>query len=231
MTALAVTNTFASGATITAAGHNTNYSDIATYINNRNAGSSTWDALSVSSATNVPGIFNNSTGTQDILRCQDNGTNVLLVPNGGIITMASQSAARVYNTATQAISDSTFTKCVWDTEAFDVAGEFASNKFVAGVAGKYFVTAKVLWAALTDAKSYIISIYQNGASISTSLLAGAMTVASPTQTSQISDILTLSATDYLEVFVWQNTGGSVNLSAYTTSGAPGCNQFSVHKIA
>lgn len=56
MSNLAVTNTFVSGNTIQSAQVNTNYSDIVTYINNRNAGTTSWDGLLSPSAT-----FSNTT--------------------------------------------------------------------------------------------------------------------------------------------------------------------------
>lgn len=87
MTALAVTNTFASGATITASGHNTNFSDVVTYINNRNSGSATWDAVYATSSSAVPVIVNNSSGTVNIANFQDNGTNVMTIADGGAVVI------------------------------------------------------------------------------------------------------------------------------------------------
>jgi hypothetical protein len=87
MATLAVTNTFVSLASITAAGHNTNFSDIVTYVNNRNDGSATWDVVKVTSASTVPFIANNSTGTSNIANFQDNGTSVLSVADGGATTI------------------------------------------------------------------------------------------------------------------------------------------------
>lgn len=83
MAVLAVTNTFADGNTITASGHNTNFSDIVNYVNNRNDGSATWDALRVTTASAAVAILNNSNGAVNVLNCQDNGTNVLSVADGG----------------------------------------------------------------------------------------------------------------------------------------------------
>lgn len=85
MSTLSVTNTFASLATITAAGHNQNFSDVVNYINNRNSGSSTWDAVSSASTSNVPLICNNSTGTQNIANFQDNGSNVFSIADGSVV--------------------------------------------------------------------------------------------------------------------------------------------------
>lgn len=50
MAALAIPNTFVSGNTITAAGHNQNFSEVQTYINNRNSGSATWDNMNATTA-------------------------------------------------------------------------------------------------------------------------------------------------------------------------------------
>src|SRR3990167_2986543 len=85
MASLSVTNTFSSGATITASGHNQNFSDIVNYVNNRNSGSSTWDAVSSSSTSNVPLVCNNSTGTQNIANFQDNGSNVFSIADGSVV--------------------------------------------------------------------------------------------------------------------------------------------------
>lgn len=63
MASLAVTNTFSAGATIIASQHNTNFSDIVNYINNRNSGSTKWDGISTSGALAVDG---NSTLTGSV---------------------------------------------------------------------------------------------------------------------------------------------------------------------
>ena len=48
------TNTFGSGAVITASGHNTNWSDVTTWLNNRYNGSDTWSFMKVSSTDANP---------------------------------------------------------------------------------------------------------------------------------------------------------------------------------
>lgn len=96
MTALAVTNTFAAATVASASQVNTNFTDIVNYINGRNSGSSTWDAVYVASSSAVPLVVNNSTGTVDIANFQDNGTNVLTIANGGVLT---QDGGAVFNEA------------------------------------------------------------------------------------------------------------------------------------
>lgn len=84
MANVAVTNTFTAGTTAVASQVNTNFTDLVNYINNRNGGSATWDAVSISHTTNVPLICNNSTGTQNIANFQDNGTNVFSITDTAI---------------------------------------------------------------------------------------------------------------------------------------------------
>lgn len=55
MASVAVTNTFQNGASIIASQFNTNFSDLVNYINNRNSGSSAWEALSTSGNLSVTG--------------------------------------------------------------------------------------------------------------------------------------------------------------------------------
>ncbi len=87
MATLSVTNTLSSGADIIASEHNTNYSDIVTYVNDRNDGSATWERCLVTDATGVPLIVNNSTGTQNIANFQANGSNVFTIEDNGNVTL------------------------------------------------------------------------------------------------------------------------------------------------
>lgn len=340
MATLSVSNTFADGNTITAAGHNTNNSDIVNYINNRNSGSATWDAVSSASASNVPGTFNNSSGTQDILRCQDNGTSVLTVADGGattaratdggssvaltvnngtstgsilivqdngsaVLTVADGGSATVapvatsgvaltataanggtgkalignngtstgnifeaqdngsavftiadgaaitatgkltfsgqpsfnaYNNANQSISDNTTTKAVFNTERYDAASNYstASSEFTAPTAGRYFVSATVLWSTMTADKFYVIGIVNNGGTGFENSLASSFTwgykTADQDHTSHVCGVVNLAANDVLEVRLIQNSGGAVNVLAEGTNSTGGLSSFSVSKI-
>ena len=87
MAAPTVTNTFAANTLIQSGQANTNFSDLVTYISNRNDATATWDRVSVSSSSAVPLIVNNSTGTSDIANFQDNGTNIFRIIDGGNVYM------------------------------------------------------------------------------------------------------------------------------------------------
>lgn len=220
MANLAVTNTLSNGATILASEHNTNYSDIVTYINNRNTGSSTWDAISVLSSSVVPLVINNSTGTQDIARFQDNGSNVVQVFDGGIITFASQSGARAYrNTSTLSLSGDT--KVEFNAETFDLQSEFDAStnfRFTATKDGKYFVSSTL--HIDSPASAPVIHIYVNGSSFVKSTSPGTTTNIAHS----ISHVLNLTATDYVEIFVNAGASGSVTNGSDTS-------YVSIHKIA
>lgn len=54
--------------------------------NNHDTGASTWTTLQASGASTVPLIVNNSSGTQDIARFQDNGATVVTIADGGNVT-------------------------------------------------------------------------------------------------------------------------------------------------
>ena len=87
MADVAVSNTFVANTVISSSAMNINFSDLVTYINNRNTGSATWDAIRVTTASAVPLVANNSSGSSNIANFQDNGTNVLSIADGGATTM------------------------------------------------------------------------------------------------------------------------------------------------
>lgn len=79
MANFAATNTFVSGASITAAGHNTNWSDITTYINNRNASTTAWDGFSL--AVNTKLYLDGTTHNNYLIQAT---TNVIDIYTTGI---------------------------------------------------------------------------------------------------------------------------------------------------
>lgn len=228
MSTLAVTNTFSNGATVQASEHNTNYSDIVSYINNRNSASSTWDACSVLSASSVPLIADNSSGTSDIVQFKDNGTTVFQVLDGGYVTTVNQSAARAFRaTSNQTFTDNASTKVQFNSETFDVKGEFDSTtnfRFTATVAGKYIVTSGLQITTGASATISDISIFKNGSVFSTRRF---NVQGSTTESIAMSDILSLAATDFVEIF------GNFNSTATNTTVNFGSDLswVSIHKIA
>ena len=66
MANVAVTNTFVAGTSAVAAQVNTNFSDIVTWLNNRNAGSDTWGYLKVTATVANPIVITSSAATTEV---------------------------------------------------------------------------------------------------------------------------------------------------------------------
>lgn len=99
-----VTNTFSNNTTADASEVNTNFSDLVTYLSDRNDGSATWDRCLVTNASAVPMVVNNSTGTQNIVQFQDNGSVVLVIEDGGHTTVTCTHASNPTLTANNGTS-------------------------------------------------------------------------------------------------------------------------------
>lgn len=111
MANVAVTNTFAAGTNAVASQVNTNFTDLVTYINNRNGGSATWDSVQTTSTSNVPLVCNNSTGTQNIANFQDNGTNCMVIADGGAVSIANATGTVIPLTISNGTSTGDILKC------------------------------------------------------------------------------------------------------------------------
>lgn len=83
MATLAITWTFANNTTADGTQVNTNFSDVVTYINDRNSGSAVWEYVKATTSAGVPLTINNSTGSNSIAIFQDNGSAVFTVADGG----------------------------------------------------------------------------------------------------------------------------------------------------
>ena len=103
---------------------------------------------------------------------QDKGGNAIITSDGsGTVTVNNDAlkatpAFEAYSTANQDVSDNTYTKVQFPTEAFDTDSCYDNStnyRFTPTVAGKYFVYASV--QALTDTSQLQftqVSIYKNG---------------------------------------------------------------------
>ena len=130
---------------------------------------------------------------------------------------ANTPAFHVVKTSNQSIGNASDTKVTFDSETFDTASAFASDKFTvpAGEGGKYFIYCNVAFAA-DSGGNRINYLYKDGASMfrisSFGGSAGSNTFASSGL------IVSLSAAEYLEIYTYQSSGGSIN--ALGTSSSP-----------
>lgn len=118
------------------------------------------------------------------------------------------------NSAGQSISNSTWTAILFDTETIDTDAYHSTSSntsritIPAGKAGKYFVTAQSKFDANATGRR-IAKIYKNGTGdIQTE---AEITVSSSSYPSVYSSaIMSLAVGDYLEFYVFQNSGANLN---------------------
>jgi len=133
------------------------------------------------------------------------GVKALDVNSSGAVTMPKQSAAIAYLSSNQEnINDNTDTKVLLNSETLDVQSEFASYKFTANNDGTYIICSQVTFVNTQPSKPYGLKIYKNGASVlekfeQTSSYNLQITV-------QLTSLIVLNSTDYIELFAWHNDG-------------------------
>ena len=133
----------------------------------------------------------------------------------GAIIKPLQPAARVTLSGNLSVNHNTLTKVSFDTETYDKNGDFASNKFTAPVAGRYFIHCHAEIMDLADQKDFLVCIYKNG-SITNS--ANEKSSSANYQTNSVTDVLELAATDYIEFYVKHVHGSSRDIYAANTFG-------------
>lgn len=121
--------------------------------------------------------------------------------------------ARAYrNSSTQSINNATFTKVQLNAETYDPGSNFdiATNyRFVAPTTGYYQISGTVFYDSAVTDKRYIAAVYKNGSEIfeneSHASHANGISVT-------CTDIVFLSATDYVELYTYHEAGVSDTVS-------------------
>ena len=125
------------------------------------------------------------------------------------------------------VASGTWTKVTWPTEEFDVGGVFASDKFTCDLAGKYhfYFALKLTGNVLYD---NAVALYKNGSMVryANYFIAYDSGANTGVPTMQLETSLDLAATDYVEVFVHQESS-----SDQTVDGATTATWFTGNKIA
>ena len=159
--------------------------------------------------------FVTTADTSTILQLQTNGTTAVTVDASQVVTFAKQPAGTfagtgpafsAYANVTNSLATGGATKVLFDTEIFDTNDNFASSRFTPTVAGYYQLSTTVGFASFQSTET-ILAFYKNGSlyryyndQIVTRLYYfGA------------SDLIYCNGTtDYIEVYVYQYYGSSVN---------------------
>ena len=150
---------------------------------------------------------------------QDSGGNTIISSNG-TGTFTSNLPSSAVNTpaffaslsSNTSVSSGSYTKLVFDSEVFDSDNKYdtSNGRFTPGVAGKYYIGAKHRIDTSTDATATILSIYKNGSSFQR-----ARYTLDNSEEYYFACVLDLDADDYVEVYAYQNSGGSVNVNGGT----------------
>jgi len=141
------------------------------------------------------------------------------VPSG--VTLANSGTATGFATntpafeakktsGTQAIANNADTKVTFNAENFDTDSAFASDKFTvpSGKGGKYFLYSSIGWTPNTN-NVRVVYLYKNGSEAKR--LCSFEGQADAATFWSNGGILDLSAGDYIEVYCYQNSGGSLDL--------------------
>jgi hypothetical protein len=128
------------------------------------------------------------------------------------------SMAHVSRTGAKSLSNNAWTVVDFDSEHFDTDTIHdtvtANSRLTAKLAGKYLVTAVVSFASnSTGERKFTIEQGSNGTQTNANIIGMSSTFASALgATFMAANALTvLAVNDYLEFFVFQNSGGNLNL--------------------
>ena len=166
------------------------------------------------------------TGTGTITVGQSGDT--ISIPSGATLNsagtntlegIANTPAFKVELASNQSIPNGTNTKIAWDSEIYDTDNAFASNKFTvpSGKGGNYHFSGIVIMRNIDDNESVSLRIHVNGSDTLNGLNVYRMnqygTGADKFITLPISIDINLSASDYVEVFLYHDEGGSQDVDA------------------
>jgi len=143
----------------------------------------------------------------------NSGLNPVWVPPAG----GSFSGAKVTRTTTQAVSHNTDTLVSWSSADYDTGGYWSSGSptrltIPTGGTGKYLITFLNSFVANSTGVRYV-SIRKNGGNAFDTVFSQYIAALSGSPTIQATSTeLALSAGDYLTLLVYQNSGGSLNIT-------------------
>jgi len=142
-----------------------------------------------------------------------NFTQTLPAATGDVMVSGNMPAFLVGNNATQSISNTTFTKVLFQAETFDTNNNFASSTFTPTVAGYYQINGIANFQASTAVTRGIVSIYKNG-----SEYARGTDVPTTIYGAVVSTVVYCNgSTDYIELYALITAGAPVISSGTVTT--------------
>ena len=141
-----------------------------------------------------------------------NNNDIMTSDGAGVVTPNASGIKNVpafaaYLGANQTVADATETKITVDTEVFDSDGAFSSNKFTvpSGQAGKYLINLSGKSDLAIDTYAYIFTAV-NGTKVERSTQGSVKPNATGNVILNSAVIVDLAVSDYVELFIWQNSG-------------------------
>jgi len=134
-------------------------------------------------------------------------------------------SAGVYRTTNQSIPNATNTNVIFDTEAFDNGDmvDLGTNneRVTIPFAGRYQVSFSVEFASNATGRRRIV-LRKNGVSGGAGVMQAIDVAASGVNDTEIggSRLLNLAANDYLELEIYQDSGGALDILGNTSGSAP-----------
>mgnify|MGYP006148056771 FL=1 len=150
------------------------------------------------------------------------GSGTITIPDAVTVSSASLSNApafKVGKNATQSIANTSFTKMTWQTEEWDTNNAFASDKFTvpSGQAGKYWFQATTEMPGIDDGEFVNVMIFKNGSSANGSTARWYSPGTNLELRARTQVILNLAVGDYIEAYLYQNSGDAQTASADESS--------------
>lgn len=135
-------------------------------------------------------------------------------PNGTIVVddnaLHMHPKAKAYSTDdSQVIGNSSATKVIMTQEVYDVGSDYdtTNSRFVAPVTGYYLATGQTYWLS-PSGEQHWIALYVNGAAVAKQFFGG---ITSSSTSSTVTDVIYLTAAQYVELYVYQASGGNENI--------------------
>ena len=142
---------------------------------------------------------------------------LIKVADLGISSGVNTPSFRVHPSSGQTISNNTWTKITFDTETWDTDSSFASNKFTvpSGKDGKYVFSYGGYYGSIIDQKIFAFRLYKNGSAVNRTYVQQTASGTSG-EIPNACVVMSLSAGDYVEVYMYQNNGSDRTLDSNYT---------------
>lgn len=143
-----------------------------------------------------------------------NVTATLPASTGTVMVSGNMPAFSAVRSGAQTVANGTFTKIQFNSEEFDTNNCYdptTNYRFTPTVAGYYQISGSVSYSF--NSGSAVISIFKNGASFKWGNLIGAVVAGCSGNVSAL--IYLNGSTDYIELYAYQNSGLSQNISTST----------------